>query len=499
MTQYTLVINRAITKCEPDPESSVDVTVTAAKVLDERQRYVLDSPGIWATSDITSNLAADGTNTSLNAHSENAAGQVISNLISLAAQIIPLAAAAPPAEGEPTSPPSPITCSEKVRSAILELVPKSGKTLKQLVEDDTTALNAATATLNVLAAQASKDRSYNRRLADAIGRQGHAQATLTADQARLSKLLKDISVSETRQWPLNSDEIRADHAFRIDPNSLAKLLMVPEEQFERQRSKFDVSLALYVHQPDGRWVSPGIGKSGDTDVGVPVRLGRTGRFLVCTGDDACPKEIPVNAPPNEAQRPAFAPDQPVLQLGTMYNIRVRGGLFKSEGAVIALDSNGLPTSIQVSEKAAVADAATGSAVGAATQIAAIPGQVAAAELARTQARTQQITAENALAAARASSRTAASTAAASSETALLNAQAALATAQANAAAAGPIGIAAAQTATINAQNALLVAEGSASVAKQLSGATAQTTLLNAQAAQINAQVALVKAQAALNQ
>ena len=210
---------------------------------------------------------------------------------------------------------------------------------------------------------------------------------------------------------------------------------------------------------------------------------------------ACPTALAADWNPTDNQSVAIQPDQNVLQLGTVYTVPVRGGTFKSEGAIIAMDANGLPTSIEVSEKVAAASLAASTAASAATQIVNIPTQVAAAQLARTQAETAQINAQNALITARATASTAAPTAAAQAQTTLLGAQASLATAKANAQTVGPIGVMAAQTAEINAQNNLAAAQATGATAAQVDTLAAHTALLNAEAAQINAQVALTKAQA----
>jgi hypothetical protein len=159
-------------------------------------------------------------------------------------------------------------------------------------------------------------------------------------------------------------------------------------------------------------------------------------------------------------------DQLVLQMGQQYVVPLTGGYFKSETAVIALDSNGLPTSIQVVEKAAAGAVLSGAAKDTATQLAALPGQIRAAQLAQTKDQTSQLTA-----------------------------QAALDLAQANAGVSGQTGQLAAQTALINAQIALANAQTNAGIPLQTAGVAAQTALLNAQAAQINAAAALAKAKA----
>ena len=63
MTQFNVAITRHVTGCVGELKGTVEVTITPTKVLDDEQRYALYADGWWATSDITSNLAADGTST----------------------------------------------------------------------------------------------------------------------------------------------------------------------------------------------------------------------------------------------------------------------------------------------------------------------------------------------------------------------------------------------------------------------------------------------------
>ncbi len=491
MTQYSVTITRQIIDCKGGVKGSVTVSTTVRKALDDQQRYLLDASGIWATSDITSTLAADGTSTGLNAQSQDETATVVANIVSLAAQ-----AAVARGQGIPSAKQPTASCTTDVANALAALNPPNKPALKDLVDTDTTALMAATARVTVLTAQVANDKSYKTALAAALGALAKAQARLSADQAQLTKYLKKVSDTETVTWPQQADQFTTPVPFQLPQAVLDKwvtfeLPVGTVVKTPPHLSEFDVYLTLYSAAPDGSWHMPTTPPAtGDVSVGVPVRLPRIGRLLACSGEP-CLDPLPPTWVPSDTQSLALIPDQPVLQLGQMYNVRVAGGVFKSENAVITLDSNGVPTSIEVAEKAAAAAAATGSAASAGTQIAAIPGQIAAAQLTRAQTAASIATANNTLAAAQASAQAAGPTAAATAQTGLLNAQAALAAAQANAQVAGPIGVAAAQTAQINAQNALNAAQAGEPVLGQTNALSVQTSLLNAQAAQINAQVALV--------
>lgn len=81
MTQFNVTITRHVVSCKGALKGSVEVIATASAVLDEEQRYVLESNGWWATSDITSTLAANGTSLGLNASSTDATPAIIANVV----------------------------------------------------------------------------------------------------------------------------------------------------------------------------------------------------------------------------------------------------------------------------------------------------------------------------------------------------------------------------------------------------------------------------------
>jgi hypothetical protein len=508
MTQFKLTITRQIDECDGTIKGSVVVAAPANKVLDEQQKYLLDSTGLWATSDITSTLGADGTSTGLNAQSQDATGQVIANVVSLAAEGATFAGGMARPLGARIVAPPRFTCSTDVEAAFKDMKPPGKPSLQKQVTADTAALSAATVKVTLLTSQASKDRSYNRLLAKALGEQAAAQAVLTKDQNRLTNDMNAVTDIQTVNWPQLANQFRTDVPFTLSNAAVNKWIKFPVPPPGSQPPQlsgndeviFNVSLALYRAMDDGSWASPPAPAVGDISVGIPVRVPRLGRLLVCTGACEGNAVFPPTLPSGWVALDSHtrATDQPVLQLGQMYNVRVRGGMFKSEGAMIALDpTTGQPTSIEVSEKAAAVAVATGAASGAATTVAGVPGAIAAIQLARAQTLSAQITARNAQIAYQAALPTAATTAEAQGQTALLNAQTALASAQANAQNAGPAAALAAQTSLLTAQNTLTGLQANAQNTNQVDALGAQTTLLNAQAAQINAQVALTGAQATL--
>lgn len=493
MTQFKVTITRQVVGCGEQIKGAVEVLVSPTMVLDEQQRYVLVSNGWWATSDITSNLSPTGISTGLNASSTDATATFIGGAVGTIAQIaIGLAAGA--AQAPPSVPPPPVQlCNAGVALAVAELYPPAATKkigLKARVDQNIADLAAATAKLTLLTAQAQSDASYKAQLATALADQAALQSQLSVHQALLAKYIHLTSDTQVVSWPRMANDFRRDEPYLLDDDTYFKWA-TPNADSAQARGDFGVYLALYRQNlSDGAWSRPGPPPISDVSVGVPVRLAQIGRLLVCVGSK-CPLMLAEGQNRNPKQ---IASDFVVLQLGQLYNVPLTGGTFKAETAVVAMDSNGLPTIIQVSEKAAAGAVLATATKDAATQLAALPAQLRAAELAKTTAQTSQITANVALSTAEANAAAQGETSTLAAQTALLNAQNALATAKANAGMPLQTAAVTAQTALLNAQAALVTAQANSTVTDQTSVLAAQTTLINAQTAQINAAAALAKAQ-----
>ena len=517
MTQFNITITRHVTGCGPRITGAVEVIATTATVVDEQQRYVLQSDGLWATSDITSNLAANGVSTGLNATSADTTATVISNVVTTFGKVLVGVASA----GILNLDKRKELCTTKVRDAVNELFPEGGTPLKAQVDADIAALAEATAKVELLIAQSKADAKLKPQLVAALKAQADERKKLADSQNKLTSNLKLTSHLQVVSWPRAGNEFRRDVAFDLSPDVLANwtgLKRDTEQEkkdfadvYAKEKGQFAVYLALLRPAADGSWKAPNPPSSPDTAVGVPVRLAQQGRLLVCS-EQTCPSEIASSGIKNEKIKPF---DQVVLQMGQVYTVPLTGGTFRSQTGAITLDPNGLPTTIQVIEKTAVASAVTGAAKDVATQLSALPAEVRAAELARIKAKTDEANARSALATAQANLAVADQTSSRAAQTALVKAQTDLAMAQLNAGlplqtasltaqtnfinAQAALGAAQtnAQIALINAQIALATAQANAATIDQTSVLAAQATLLNAQTALINAAVALAKAQASV--
>jgi hypothetical protein len=193
MTQFNITITRHVTKCGKDIEGKVEVLATTASVLDEQQRYVLESDGIWSTSDITSNLAANGVSTGLNAQSASAAGAIVSNVVTTFSKLAVLGGAVAALDVQEL-------CSEDVRAAIKELFPVGGTSLKDQVDADTAALAEETAKVELLSAEAAADKQNKQlkaKLIAAMDEQAKAKRKLADSQGKLTKNLKVTSDTQS--------------------------------------------------------------------------------------------------------------------------------------------------------------------------------------------------------------------------------------------------------------------------------------------------------------
>ena len=505
MTQFTVSITRQVTGCDGFLNGTVSVSAVSGKRLDEDQQYALTSSGVWATADITSTLATDGTSLTLNGHSEDQTATVIANSVGFLSAIATKVALAAGVQ---------MSCSDSVGKAlqILKAVdPKTGRTLKQTVDIDNKEVARLTASVTQLttiysATKAADDRTA---LAKAMVDLDVAQRAQVDDQATLTAALKALTDTQTVAWPPTARESETAVSFDLDQSvaqGWVKWSNVPPNMPDPavKTDGFQVWLGLYRADGAGGWALPQDSpKIGDVKVGVPVRLPRVGRLLACV-KVACDKTLSRNWVADDKHTQLITPDAAVLQFGQLYNVPITGGTFKSEGAVIALDVNGIPTSIQVYEKAAAAAVATASAQSVGTTLVDLPGKIAAAKLAKTQAELNQVKAASDLSAAQAASTTAGETAAVSAQVSYLNAKSLLATAEANAQTAGEVGALAAQQALVqqqlalrDKQTALGTSQANASVQAAVDALQANTTLVNAKATNINAIVALAKAEKAL--
>lgn len=368
--------------------------------VDPDQRYSLMSNGWFATSDFTSSLSPSGISTALNAQSTDSTATVISNVVGTVAQIAVLAAAAGAA---PETPPTaaPELCQLHTRDAVNELYldPASGtKSLKARVDDDTAALAAATAKVTLLTAEANIDKSLQSQLLAALQDQESSLKQLLDDQAKLTKDMNATTDTQVVTWPVEPSNFVRSKPLQIDMAVYLKWANGAMDSTEG-RKQFDVYLALYRMDPsDELWKKPNSPATANVKVGVPVRLAATGRLLVCSGGTPCPSTF---GPDQAADKKVITNDFQILQLGTMYMVPVTGGMFESGSAALTLDANGLPSSIQISEKASAAAGLSGAAKDTATQLAALPASVRAAQLAKTQAEINQLTANASLATAEA--------------------------------------------------------------------------------------------------
>lgn len=499
MTQFNVTITRHVISCEQEEEiaaggkklvkeikASVEVIATPSSVLDEDQRYVLSSNGWWATSDITSKLSATGVSTGLNASSTDATPTIISNVVGTIGQI-----AIKSATGGPLLTAGKPVCNDSLKKMVDALYPMSGDGLKTIVDKHIADLAVTTAKVALLTAKSGINAVFKDELVKALDKQTELQLALAAKQKELSAALAATTNTQSIRWPSRGSEFKTLKPYVIDDSVMAKWLPAGAVSDE-VKAQLAVHLALYSQKPSGNtWEPPTPPAFANTRQGVPVRLARLGRLVACV-QDACPEKLP-SIGSQDARHTQF--EQVVLQLGQLYTVPLTGGSFRSQEAGIAMDTNGLPTEIKVSEKVAGAVAATGAAKDVATQIAALPAQISAAKLATINAQTNQLNAQAALEVAQANAGVAGQTAPLNAQIALINAQNALAAARTNASTQQTAEVTA-QTAMLNAQAALITAQSNATTGPAIGALNTQTSLINAETAQLNAAAALAKAKLA---
>ncbi|WP_044870083.1 hypothetical protein [Pseudomonas sp. LFM046] len=495
MTRFTVTITRHITQCGPTIKGKVETLASASTVADPEQRFLLTSNGWFATSDIKSTLSTGGYNTALNAETADATAAVIGNVIGTAAQIAIAFAAAGAAGQKPAVVGPSEICSAALKTAVDTLYPAGGTPLKKTVDEATATLAQKTADVAVLSAQASAnkgDKDLKKKLVKALGEQETARIDLEKFQSDFAGAVKASTNIQTVTWPDKSSEFHTSKPFSINQSVLDKWLVTGVDG-PNATKQLGVHLALYTQPVGGNWNAPPVATDANVKLGLPVRLPRTAMLAMCTGKP-CPASFTAGQSLAESQTVAeFA----VLQVGPAYALPISGGAFRSESAAITLDANGAPTVLQTTQKVAAASALTGATKDAATQVAALPAGLRAAELAKTKAEIDQANADIALQTAKQTAGLQGQTGTLNAQTALINAQVANSAAQQNASIQGfqqQAGSLNAQASVMQAQAVLATAQANSQVVDQTSALGAQTTLINAQTALLNAMNAKVKAQ-----
>ena len=535
MTKFTITVARSVIGCGSEVRANVEMLATPLIAVDPGQKFVLSNNGYFSTSDITSNLAPSGVSTGLNASSADATATIISNIIGTAAQSVILAASGKPGKTPPQIPSIIELCTADIAAVVAMLYPRQAlqdkvkadkdaleadpdnKQLQKTLDDDqrkldetlnlkgqldadTAVLAAVTAKVALLTAQSVADKTYRPKLAQALSDQDLARQKLVKHQEALDDGLKKTSNVQVIIWPPDTKQMKAQGKFKLDQTVIDKWMHDVDPL--TASANFSVDFAIYVSDTDSKtqktnWKVASPAPITDISKGIPVRLAKMGRLLMWSGSEPCRAVLSPDARLKDNQT---ALDTVVLQLGPTYTIPVAGGTFRSESAAITLDANGLPTVIQTGEKVAGAAAFTGSLKDLATQLAALPESIRAAELAKTQAKTNETNADTALAIASATSGMQEQTGTYNAQVALINAQSALSMAQQNVGLLPlqqQVGTIQAQAAVLSAQAALVTAQANAQVVDNTSVIAAQTALINSQTALINASAALAAARISL--
>ncbi|WP_133990916.1 hypothetical protein [Janthinobacterium sp. 75] len=541
MTTFKVTITRQVIKCMPELEGKMDVMATPEIVLDRAQRYVLKSDGWWATSDIGSELSPSGISTALNAQSADATAAVLTNVVGTAANLALRGAAAGPGGSTKNR------CKDDVAQKVDALY--GATPLKDQVEAATATVEQTSAAL-LLAVQKSKyDKTLRPKVVASLQDQENARKALAKLEQTYVAALAGTTDVQTLRWPEHSTELHTAQALAPSHALYDKWVtshLVSTDDFNK---RFSVHLALSDSTTGNVWIKPTLSTDVDTKTGVPVRMAKTAQLMACFNGTCDEQETALanikkakervselEAKPATAKEIKDAKDYlallqsqfrqnvaqvfSVLQLGQFYIVPVAGNNFRSQQAVIKMDANGLPSSIQVVEKSAAAQVLSGAALEVSEKLASLPAKLRAAELDKTNVQVNQSRADATLAGVGFANDTAAiqaqvaranaqndlstalsrtdnqgETASLLSQAELWNAKAELAQAQARGGQATATASMVAQTQFLNAQDSLRVALAGSAVSDRTSLLLAQTALVKAQAAHANALVARRTAEA----
>jgi hypothetical protein len=398
MTTYKITIKPYVIAWGPKMKGMVKATIESGKTLDPDAMFTLHSSGWFATSTIKATMAPDLTNTGLNTSTTDKTGTVIGNVVSVAATVATLVAfagAVPNVESE--------ACNEKIIAAVNELKPLTEKVKK---ENDILAAATNEVTLQTAKLQAlgnTAERVARKALADALDSQSKAKDALARDQQKLNNNTELTSDTEVINWP-NSGSEYVGGPYQFSKEKLEKWGSI--NNIDDAKKQFDVYLQIARLGPPtlDTAKSPTIATI-DPKKGIPVRFPIKGRLSICAGA-ACADTEAKHVGDN---------DNPILQLGPVYTVPALGGTFKSEVFNLTLDTNGVPTVVEVQDTEASAKDATDALKTAATTVAGIPAAI-------TKAKTDAAKADADLQTALANNKTAAELAPIQAETVLAKAK-----------------------------------------------------------------------------
>ena len=221
-TQYATTVTWTLDYCpkpdETDANASKDARIAvkveaiAGSADDGTLAFMIDPQELQSITAVTSFTAKwhDGRNmlSTINASVDDRSAQIVGNVVKTAVKLFPLVAGLPPlplAPGATAPPPPPIRCKPEARTAL-----ESAKTAKGLLKAQTALVETETATVTdltrkVVSMGAAVDERTKKDLSDAIDRMALATAAQTEAAEAFAAALKPITYVRKLDWPENGN------------------------------------------------------------------------------------------------------------------------------------------------------------------------------------------------------------------------------------------------------------------------------------------------------
>lgn len=388
MTQYEIEITRRIKDCTNNLTGVTKAEIKAVRVVaDPAHMYAVDPTRLtnWMkTSDFKVEYYPSGGVRAVNASVEDQAGPVIANVVGGAVKLVVLTGAGGAGGGKGVN-----VCSVDVQAAMAKI-----PGLMAALGADKAEVSRWTAPLAAATAKAAKlsgnvDDATRRELRLAADALEAASVKMAGAKDDLQEQLDVITDVRSEIWPEAGDDF-AKGPVQL-PASVLRTWTGPKVSSIEIR-KLDVHFRLERAAGFGRDPATSAHQTIASRGGLPVRRAAPGRLVVC-GDADCRSE--------NTAAVLVIKEGPVAQLGPLYSIPFQNAAFQANSLSLALDEAGGLQSVGVVQKASVAKEASAAFKDTASQLAALPGEIATARAARIKAKTEETQARRALAEAQA--------------------------------------------------------------------------------------------------
>ena len=392
-TQFEIPVTWRITKCDENakaPDMPVHLKISAAPKdkasPDPDQFYAIDPralQGPFRATDFAMEWYEDRSIKSINSSVDDQTGTAIADLLTGVGNIARVALF--PGKGENAAPP---VCPQSVKDALTEIDGSPGnpgqeemtEKAQRAVEDQTVVVTRLTEKTD------PKDDKAKAQLAAAKAVLETLTASLEAEQAKLKRLLDEVSETKTLVWPQTSHDYASSKPVRPSPKAL--------EKWGVDSTSIALNVYFALLPLEGGPLPSGSNSSNSTRVlaGLPYREPRLMRLYTCS-DSPCGDSLDAL---DNRETVVKASEVQVLQAGTTFLLPFRAQTFASIKSSAGFAQSGVLTSAGSLQSRGAGSGLAAAVKGASEPIAATIKAANSADTARLQARADELKAKKAL-------------------------------------------------------------------------------------------------------